>query len=158
VEGSPEEEEEEEGERDPTKRELQRLNKSLLVSLLQLLDFLLQQPGRLREKLFDLREISSAMHLLLNSYRPFQARHQLAALLHSQSLDRRALSDQLSLAVAQTAATLSALRSLQPSFPTLSNSPISSSSTTTITVSSSSSSSILCDDDDDDANRPASSS
>ena len=96
-------------ESDSIKEELKKLNKSLLVSFLQLLDFLLHQPGRLKEKIFDLECLSSNMHFLLNAYRPYQARHELLLLLEKQKSRRAQMTEDLNVAVKETRDTLASL-------------------------------------------------
>ncbi|KAJ8254714.1 hypothetical protein GJAV_G00196350 [Gymnothorax javanicus] len=72
------------------KRELKKLNMSILVNFLDLLDILIKSPGSVRreEKLEDLKLLFVHMHHLINEYRPHQARETLRVMMEVQKRQR----------------------------------------------------------------------
>ena len=77
------------------KRELRKLNHSILVNFLDLLDYLIKSPDSDKrvEKIGDLNLLFIHMHHLINEFRPHQARETLRVLLHVQKKKRLNLSD-----------------------------------------------------------------
>lgn len=72
------------------KRELKKLNYSILVNFLDLLDVLIRAPTSQRrgEKIDDLTLLFIHMHHLINEFRPHQARETLRVMLQSQRRQR----------------------------------------------------------------------
>lgn len=72
------------------KRELKKLNMSILVNFLDLLDILIKSPGSLKreEKLEDIKLLFVHMHHLINEYRPHQARETLRVMMEVQKRQR----------------------------------------------------------------------
>jgi mediator of RNA polymerase II transcription subunit 7 len=72
------------------KRELKKLNYSILVSFLDLLDVLIRAPSSERriEKINDLTLLFIHMHHLINEFRPHQARETLRVMLETQRRQR----------------------------------------------------------------------
>ncbi|XP_068181630.1 mediator of RNA polymerase II transcription subunit 7 [Antennarius striatus] len=72
------------------KRELKKLNMSILVNFLDLLDILIKSPGSLKreEKLEDLKLLFVHLHHLINEYRPHQARETLRVMMEVQKRQR----------------------------------------------------------------------
>lgn len=72
------------------KRELKKLNMSILVNFLDLLDILIKSPGSVKreEKLEDLKLLFVHMHHLINEYRPHQARETLRVMMEVQKRQR----------------------------------------------------------------------
>ena len=72
------------------KKELKKLNQSILCNFLDLLDVLIRAPeSRKRtEKLDDLSLLFIHMHHLINEFRPHQARETLRVLLEQQQRQR----------------------------------------------------------------------
>lgn len=72
------------------KKELKKLNHSLLVNLLDILDILIHAPesSRRTEKIDDLTLLFVHIHHLLNEYRPHQAREALRVMLELQKRQR----------------------------------------------------------------------
>lgn len=72
------------------KRELKKLNMSILVNFLDLLDILIKNPGSLKreEKLEDIKLLFVHMHHLINEYRPHQARETLRVMMEVQKRQR----------------------------------------------------------------------
>lgn len=72
------------------KRELRKLNHSLLVNFLDLLDLLVRCPEspRRAEKVEDLSLLFIHIHHLLNEFRPHQARETLRVMLELQKRQR----------------------------------------------------------------------
>jgi mediator of RNA polymerase II transcription subunit 7 len=72
------------------KRELKKLNYSILVNFLDLLDVLIRAPDSARrtEKIDDLTLLFIHMHHLINEFRPHQARETLRVMLESQKRQR----------------------------------------------------------------------
>eukprot|EP00741_Cyanophora_paradoxa_P020088 tig00021234_g19389.t1 len=71
--------------------ELKKLNRSLLVNMLQLLDVLITSPSQFRTKIQDIELLFVNMHHLVNSFRPHQAREMLIASMRDQIERKRAL-------------------------------------------------------------------
>lgn len=79
------------------KSELKKLNHSILVSYLELLDVLVKAPGPsgnlaekslLDQKLYDIEVLFKNMHHLINELRPHQARDALICIMESQKQER----------------------------------------------------------------------
>ena len=72
------------------KRELRKLNHSVLVNFLDLMDILTKTPDSAKrtEKIEDLNLLFIHMHHLINEFRPHQARETLRVLLHVQKRKR----------------------------------------------------------------------
>ena len=72
------------------KRELRKLNHSVLVNFLDLLDILIKSPdsAKREEKIEDLNLLFIHMHHLINEFRPHQARETLRVMLHVQKRKR----------------------------------------------------------------------
>ena len=72
------------------KKELKKLNASILVNFLDLLDILITAPSSQKrmEKLDDLSLLFIHMHHLINEFRPHQARETLRVLLEVQQRQR----------------------------------------------------------------------
>ena len=77
------------------KRELKKLNHSVLVNFLDLLDHLIKSPDSDKrvEKISDLNLLFIHMHHLINEFRPHQARETLRVMLHVQKKKRLQLAD-----------------------------------------------------------------
>lgn len=77
------------------KRELKKLNHSVLVNFLDLLDFLIKSPDSEKrvEKIGDLNLLFIHMHHLINEFRPHQARETLRVMLHVQKRKRLQLAE-----------------------------------------------------------------
>uniref|UniRef100_A0A6B2EBX4 Mediator of RNA polymerase II transcription subunit 7 n=1 Tax=Phlebotomus kandelakii TaxID=1109342 RepID=A0A6B2EBX4_9DIPT len=72
------------------KKELKKINHSLLVNFLDLLDFLVHNPDNPRraEKIDDLNLLFVHIHHLLNEFRPHQARETLRVMMEMQKRQR----------------------------------------------------------------------
>lgn len=72
------------------KRELKKLNYSILVNFLDLLDVLIRAPdsNRRHDKIEDLTLLFIHMHHLINEFRPHQARETLRVMLETQRRQR----------------------------------------------------------------------
>merc|ERR1712227_683180 len=72
------------------KREMKKINHSILVNFLDLLDILIRAPDspKRAEKLEDLRLLFIHMHHLINEFRPHQARETLRVMLELQQKQR----------------------------------------------------------------------
>ncbi|NXJ74241.1 MED7 polymerase, partial [Trogon melanurus] len=72
------------------KKELRKLNMSILVNFLDLLDILIRSPGSIKreEKLEDLKLLFVHVHHLINEYRPHQARETLRVMMEVQKRQR----------------------------------------------------------------------
>ena len=72
------------------KKELKKLNHSILVNFLDLLDLLIKAPDSVKreEKIKDLDHLFINMHHLINEFRPHQARETLRVMLHVQRRKR----------------------------------------------------------------------
>lgn len=72
------------------RRELRKLNHSLLVNFLDLLDLLIQCPDSTRraEKVEDISLLFIHIHHLLNEFRPHQARETVRVMLDLQRRQR----------------------------------------------------------------------
>lgn len=77
------------------KRELKKLNHSILVNFLDLIDILIRAPDSPKrvEKLEDLNLLFINMHHLINEYRPHQARETLRVMMEEQRKQRNEISD-----------------------------------------------------------------
>ncbi|CAO3624163.1 unnamed protein product [Cunninghamella blakesleeana] len=69
-------------------QELKRLNRTLIVQFLELLDALAKQPEEFGKKIENISTIFINMHHILNEYRPHQARETLRLLMEEQ-LERK---------------------------------------------------------------------
>ncbi|KAK2168808.1 hypothetical protein LSH36_14g10022 [Paralvinella palmiformis] len=72
------------------KRELKKLNHSILVNFLDLLDILIKSPDspKRAEKIEDLTLLFIHMHHLINEFRPHQARETLRVMMELQKTQR----------------------------------------------------------------------
>lgn len=72
------------------KREMKKINHSILVNFLDLLDILIRAPDspKRAEKIEDLRMLFIHMHHLINEFRPHQARETLRVMLEVQKNQR----------------------------------------------------------------------
>ncbi|KAI8129162.1 hypothetical protein FF38_12981 [Lucilia cuprina] len=72
------------------RKELKKLNHSLFVNFLDLIDLLIQYPDspRRTEKIDDLSLLFVHMHHLLNEFRPHQARETLRVMMEMQKRQR----------------------------------------------------------------------
>lgn len=72
------------------KHELKKLNMSILINFLDLLDILIKSPGSIKreEKLEDIKLLFVHMHHLINEYRPHQARETLRVMMEVQKRQR----------------------------------------------------------------------
>lgn len=72
------------------KKELRKLNQSILVNFLDLLDILIRAPDspKREEKIEDLNLLFIHMHHLTNEFRPHQARETLRVMLYVQKRKR----------------------------------------------------------------------
>nr|XP_045008671.1 mediator of RNA polymerase II transcription subunit 7 [Jaculus jaculus]XP_045008672.1 mediator of RNA polymerase II transcription subunit 7 [Jaculus jaculus]XP_045008673.1 mediator of RNA polymerase II transcription subunit 7 [Jaculus jaculus] len=72
------------------KKELRKLNMSILINFLDLLDILIRSPGSVKreEKLEDLKLLFVHVHHLINEYRPHQARETLRVMMEVQKRQR----------------------------------------------------------------------
>lgn len=72
------------------KKELKKLNHSLLVNFLDLIDLLINSPDshRRAEKIDDLTLLFVHIHHLLNEFRPHQARETLRVMMDLQKRQR----------------------------------------------------------------------
>ena len=72
------------------KKELHKLNHSILVNFLDLIDILIKAPESAKrdEKIDDLNLLFIHMHHLINEFRPHQARETLRVMLHVQKRKR----------------------------------------------------------------------
>merc|ERR1719219_870438 len=72
------------------KKELHKLNHSILVNFLDLIDLLIKAPEspKREEKIDDINLLFIHMHHLINEFRPHQARETLRVMLHVQKRKR----------------------------------------------------------------------
>lgn len=72
------------------KRELKKLNHSILANFLDLLDILIKSPDSQKrvEKIDDLQQLFIHMHHLINEFRPHQARETLRVMMEEQRKKR----------------------------------------------------------------------
>ena len=72
------------------KRELKKLNHSILVNFLDLIDLLIKSPDspKRTEKLEDMNLLFIHMHHLINEFRPHQARETLRVMMERQKKER----------------------------------------------------------------------
>merc|ERR1711981_80072 len=72
------------------KKELRKLNQSILVNFLDLLDILIRAPDspKRQEKIDDMNLLFIHMHHLTNEFRPHQARETLRVMLYVQKRKR----------------------------------------------------------------------
>jgi len=77
------------------KKELRKLNHSILVNFLDLLDVLIACPDspKREEKIEDLNLLFIHMHHFINEFRPHQARETLRVMLHVQKRKRLQVAD-----------------------------------------------------------------
>lgn len=77
------------------KRELKKLNHSILVNFLDLLDVLIKAPEspKRTEKIEDLNLLLIHTHHLINEFRPHQARETLRVMLEVQKKQRLEISE-----------------------------------------------------------------
>ena len=72
------------------KRELKKLNHSMLINFLDILDIMIKAPDSAKrsEKIEDLNLLFIHMHHLINEFRPHQARETLRVMLEVQKKQR----------------------------------------------------------------------
>ena len=77
------------------KKELHKLNHSILVNFLDLIDLLIKAPESTKrdEKIDDINLLFIHMHHLINEFRPHQARETLRVMLHVQKRKRLQVAD-----------------------------------------------------------------
>ena len=77
------------------KKELHKLNHSILVNFLDLIDLLIKAPESTKrdEKIDDMNLLFIHMHHLINEFRPHQARETLRVMLHVQKRKRHQVAD-----------------------------------------------------------------
>merc|ERR1711934_1270113 len=77
------------------KKELHKLNHSILVNFLDLIDLLIKAPESTKreEKIDDINLLFIHMHHLINEFRPHQARETLRVMLHVQKRKRLQLAE-----------------------------------------------------------------
>ena len=77
------------------KRELKKLNQSILANFLDLLDILIKSPDspKRAEKIDDLTVLFIHMHHLINEFRPHQARETLRVMMEVQKRQRLETAD-----------------------------------------------------------------
>ena len=77
------------------KKELHKLNHSILVNFLDLIDLLIKAPESTKrdEKIDDINLLFIHMHHLINESRPHQARETLRVMLHVQKRKRLQVAD-----------------------------------------------------------------
>ncbi|XP_069129756.1 mediator of RNA polymerase II transcription subunit 7-like [Argopecten irradians] len=77
------------------KRELKKLNHSIVVNFLDLIDILIKAPNspKRTEKLEDLNLLFIHMHHLINEYRPHQARETLRVMMEHQKNQRQEIGE-----------------------------------------------------------------
>lgn len=77
------------------KRELKKLNHSILANFLDLLDILIKAPDspKRNEKLEDLNLLFIHMHHLINEFRPHQARETLRVMMELQKKRRHEVAE-----------------------------------------------------------------
>lgn len=73
------------------KKELRKLNHSILVNFLDLIDIIIKSPDspKRTEKLEDLNLLFIHMHHLINEFRPHQARETLRVMMEKQKSERQ---------------------------------------------------------------------
>ena len=77
------------------KRELKKLNHSVVANFLDLLDIMIKAPDspKRNEKLEDLNLLFIHMHHLINEFRPHQARETLRVMMEMQKKQRQEIGD-----------------------------------------------------------------
>merc|ERR1719361_1711259 len=77
------------------KKELRKLNHSVLVNFLDMIDILIKSPESPKrdEKIEDINLLFIHMHHLINEFRPHQARETLRVMLHVQKRKRLQLAE-----------------------------------------------------------------
>jgi mediator of RNA polymerase II transcription subunit 7 len=83
------------------KIELKKLNRSVVICFLELLDILIDNPSseERNEKVKDLSILFINMHHLINEYRPHQAREALRVVLERQKRQRDDMKHQIKRAI-----------------------------------------------------------
>ncbi|KAI9020217.1 MED7 protein-domain-containing protein [Phycomyces nitens] len=74
---------------DQTWQELKKLNRTLIVQYLGLLDVLVNNPDEFGQRIENISTIFINMHHILNEYRPHQARETLKLLMENQVAKKR---------------------------------------------------------------------
>ncbi|XP_063585789.1 mediator of RNA polymerase II transcription subunit 7-like, partial [Penaeus indicus] len=79
------------------RRELKKLNHSILVNFLDLLDILIKCPDSTKrtDKIEDINILFINMHHLINEFRPHQARETVRVMLEMQERQRRQVAERL---------------------------------------------------------------
>ncbi|ESO93992.1 hypothetical protein LOTGIDRAFT_182398 [Lottia gigantea] len=77
------------------KRELKKINHSILINFLDLLEVLIQSPesSKRQEKIEDMQILFINMHHLINEFRPHQARETLRVMMEIQKKKRLEIAD-----------------------------------------------------------------
>ncbi|KAL1916828.1 uncharacterized protein VTP21DRAFT_5532 [Calcarisporiella thermophila] len=76
-------------------KELKKLNHSLLLCFLELVDILIMSPSQHKEKIDNMNLILINMYHLLNEYRPHQARETLRMMLEDQVEKKRKATEEV---------------------------------------------------------------
>lgn len=76
-------------------QELKKLNRSLIVHFLELLDVLVKTPEEFGNSIENISTIFINMHHILNAYRPHQARETLRLLMENQLATKRQKTEEL---------------------------------------------------------------
>ncbi|KAF2349722.1 Mediator complex subunit Med7 [Trinorchestia longiramus] len=81
------------------RRELKKLNHSILVNFMDLLDILIKCPdsSKRTDKIEDLKLLFINMHHLINEFRPHQARETVRVMLELQKRNRQQIAERLEL-------------------------------------------------------------
>ncbi|KAA0185219.1 hypothetical protein HAZT_HAZT004626 [Hyalella azteca] len=81
------------------RRELKKLNHSILVNFMDLLDILIKCPdsSKRTDKIEDLKLLFINMHHLINEFRPHQARETIRVMLELQKRNRHQIAERLEL-------------------------------------------------------------
>ncbi|KAI8141613.1 mediator complex, subunit Med7 [Fennellomyces sp. T-0311] len=76
-------------------QELKKLNRTLIVQFLDLLDVLVNDPDQYGERIENISTIFINMHHILNEYRPHQARETLRLLMENQIAKKKRMAAEL---------------------------------------------------------------
>ncbi|KAI8889530.1 MED7-domain-containing protein [Backusella circina FSU 941] len=75
--------------------ELKRLNRTLIVQFLELLEVLVERPEEFGKNIENISTIFINMHHILNAYRPHQARETLRLLMENQLARKKQQTEEL---------------------------------------------------------------
>merc|ERR1719494_107318 len=77
--------------------EMKKLNHSILLNYLELLDLMIESPGSAERqgKIEEIKVLFINLHHLVNEFRPHQARETLRVMLHRQKQQRMETADKL---------------------------------------------------------------